>query len=1193
MYERTISNWKEDDSDFLETHNFPVMLEQVRKQPYVTFVGVPGSGKTATVRHIALILQKEGYEIIPKVDMNRIEDYSNSLIPQVFVIDDVLGIFGLNNLQLHMIYKYSEILTNPVNPKTKILMTCREAVYRNQTLLDCILMRKNNVVHLQSKENALNDEDKQNLLENFKLQRELLTSGNLASSSNMFPFLCKLYSGKKEFQVYGPTFFITPVPYIIEEMKQLQMHNPYHYAALVLLMANENKLSEKMLTNENKETIGKKKNELFFDEMKGRILIYCRVSSNTDGFQLIDALLEMEGTYTKRSGNEFTFIHDSLFEIIAYHFGCQFPNLILKYASSNYIANYIKIDKESSKKRKRIECDEDKACENDKRMEQKHESEKIIELSITLHECQYPLLAERLFQDVQNGEFYNVFGNEALKNPSLLQNFIAVLNKKSYNNLYNILLLELKTSEEIAKWKYESVKLDVDVEKYLSLRTHTYLIDERFIENRYRRSIRGIAWVIFFGHYPILQYLLNRMKQEKGNVDDLFRNCFNERRQSYANTNKDDTSTVVESLLNHCMIDKLDKKPDNVKEDNIPFIDTDNDAGNCTISDTDIDADRFTNDDSDIGPLNEPVILEQCRLLCLACYSGDLNSVQLLLKHVKNDALNNTLWPTQCLYLKNNPLIIACENGYLDVAKELLEAGSDINICVNFNTPLKVACENRQHSIVRQLLNSGACVNKHCLHTALQCACEMEHIFLVEELINARADVNLNTPLVVACTKGNIRIVEKLIKAGADVNLACENENFCVQGRLRRVKNFKVTIKDKTPLMAACDGGHFNIIKLLIKSGADVHPGDKDKTAIHFPWYWEHLNIVKMLIKMESTVYLNEANEPSLISACDLGQLGVVKEMVKGGSDVNIKDGDKTPLIVACYKEHMHVVNELIKSGADVNLSNDFFTPLQVACYEGHSKIVKTLFNAGCNDSPNNSAGKALIAACFFGHLCVVKELIACHVDVNIKYEKETPLTTASYMGFLNIVKELIQARADVNINDRDKTPLTAACYRRNINIVEELIKEKADVNQSDGNKTPLTSACNQDHYIFVREQGYLGLVEELIKSNAHVNQSDGYKTPLIAACETGHCDIVQMLIEACADVNQSDGKKTPLIAACETGHSGLVQILIEAGADVNKSDGNKTPLVAACEKEQWDVVQMLREAGADVNQSASETKHH
>lgn len=58
-----VSSWKEEDDVFVESHNFQAMLDQVRTHPYVTFVGVPGSGKTATTRHIALILQRDGYEI--------------------------------------------------------------------------------------------------------------------------------------------------------------------------------------------------------------------------------------------------------------------------------------------------------------------------------------------------------------------------------------------------------------------------------------------------------------------------------------------------------------------------------------------------------------------------------------------------------------------------------------------------------------------------------------------------------------------------------------------------------------------------------------------------------------------------------------------------------------------------------------------------------------------------------------------------------------------------------------------------------------------------------------------------------------------------------------------------------------------------------------------------------------------------
>lgn len=48
----------------------------------------------------------------------------------MFDIDDVLGVFGLNSQEIYKINKYSERLKDPINPKTKTLMTCREAVFK-------------------------------------------------------------------------------------------------------------------------------------------------------------------------------------------------------------------------------------------------------------------------------------------------------------------------------------------------------------------------------------------------------------------------------------------------------------------------------------------------------------------------------------------------------------------------------------------------------------------------------------------------------------------------------------------------------------------------------------------------------------------------------------------------------------------------------------------------------------------------------------------------------------------------------------------------------------------------------------------------------------------------------------------------------------------------------------------------------
>lgn len=99
------------------------------------------------------------------------------------------------------------------------------------------------------------------------------------------------------------------------------------------------------------------------NDKKRNFLKKCRVPQHTDNFQIVDALSKMQETYIDRHGNIFTFVHSYLFEIIAYHFDRRFPELILQYMSSYYIACIIKIDTNNTKKHKRKKENEDDKLE--------------------------------------------------------------------------------------------------------------------------------------------------------------------------------------------------------------------------------------------------------------------------------------------------------------------------------------------------------------------------------------------------------------------------------------------------------------------------------------------------------------------------------------------------------------------------------------------------------------------------------------------------------------------------------------------------------------------------------------------------------------------------------------------------------------------------------------------------------------
>lgn len=176
----------------------------------MTFVGVPGSGKTATVRHIALILQKEGYEILPTADKNKIEDYCDPQNPQVFVINDVLGLYVLERAELKTLERYRDRLIKPTFSKPKVLMTCRVSIYRNEQVFKSDLFRKENVVSFHSAENALNEKDKYDLLAIYRIDKSPFTYDKQTLTSKMFPFLCNFFSKKKNKLSLTDTVFSNP-----------------------------------------------------------------------------------------------------------------------------------------------------------------------------------------------------------------------------------------------------------------------------------------------------------------------------------------------------------------------------------------------------------------------------------------------------------------------------------------------------------------------------------------------------------------------------------------------------------------------------------------------------------------------------------------------------------------------------------------------------------------------------------------------------------------------------------------------------------------------------------------------------------------------------------------------------------------------------------------------------------------------
>ncbi|XP_062621183.1 uncharacterized protein LOC134282808 [Saccostrea cucullata] len=968
IFEKEFKRWKEEDEVYSESHGFPAMLDQVRKQPYMTFVGVPGSGKSATIHHIALILLKEEYKVVPIIDIRKIEDYSDSRYPQVFVINDVVGVLGLQKQKLETLTDYEKRISNPSNRNSKVLMSCREAVFNE--CYKSFFSNENNTIKMHISENILNDEDKKAILQKHGIDRELLTPALLGDTLDMFPLLCKLYSKEEKFRKNVERVFTCPAGCILSQFDEMQGRNRLCYATLVLCMLNDNKLSQETLKNTGNGD---------FCEMKSKVSEKCKIEKDTDAYKFEEALGVMEGTYTKLCGAEYTFIHDSVFEILAYHFGSQFPELFIKYISSSYIASKLKIQ----------------------------EFQDSFDLCIRLREDQYFMLAERLYRDIENMELHDVFMNDVLKHPRVCQVFIEVLETKSYIELKSLFLSEQKdVSKVVSKGKRVREEIEKRDERSREWHRQEVLVNEKKHYRETTYSVRVISWVVYYGHNKILQYILKQTELNKETETELFWRSFSPRLKYEAKkgeNNIEKSIATVKLSLSNFICDATNQKQEN--------------------SHGDLDTVRILIKYVDIKMTNKNIqYLFNDTPLTAACRGGHMSVMKELIE--AGAGINQ-----QGKY--DTPLTAACEGGYMSVVKELIEAGADINPKGTYHTPLTAACEGGHLSVVKELIEAGADINpKGEFDTPLTAACKGGHISLVKELIEAGADINqkseFGTPFTTACKGGHTSVVKELIEAGADINLQGRYDTPLTAaskgGHMSVVKELIEAGADinpkgmiDKPLTAACEGGHISLVKELIEAGADINPKGTFDTPLTAAYQGGHMSVVKELIEAGADINPKGMFHTPLTEASKGGYMSVVKELIETRADINPKGTYDTPLRAACKGGYLSVVKELIEAGADINP--------KAACECGHISLEKELIEAGADINPKGTYDTPLRAACKGGYLSVVKELIEAGADINQTGKFDTPLTAARTGGHMSLVNELLEAGAD-NFQDKSKTPL-------------------------------------------------------------------------------------------------------------------------------------------------------------------------
>ena len=158
-------------------------------------------------------------------------------------------------------------------------------------------------------------------------------------------------------------------------------------------------------------------------------------------------------------------------------------------------------------------------------------------------------------------------------------------------------------------------------------------------------------------------------------------------------------------------------------------------------------------------------------------------------------------------------LFTAVRDDDIDTVRQELAAGTDVNSRRPYGewTPLMTASFHGYLEIVRELLAPGADIDAmdDQGYTSVYGASFRGHLDVVKELTSHGANVNMvsnesgKNALMMASENGSLEIVKDLLDHGADINAKATSEGW-------------------TPLIWAVQAGHVEVVRELMKRGADT-----------------------------------------------------------------------------------------------------------------------------------------------------------------------------------------------------------------------------------------------------------------------------------------------------------------------------------------------------------------------------------
>ncbi|XP_063426863.1 uncharacterized protein LOC134710434 [Mytilus trossulus] len=480
-----VKTWITDDEIFYETKGTRLVYDKVKDCNCILVTSNSGLGKTATIRHIAIKLKMEGFEIVPVESPDDIIKYKTNK-KQVFLIDDVLGKYDLSPTLLGKWERIDEKLQSCLKKKlgsSKLLCTERLQITLSKRFKNASTILNSVVIHLDHGSNGLSKREKRNILKkhlrksNLEISREEIDI--MCKNKYAFPLLCKLVSNSNERFRKRIAFFRQPLSLLSEELDKISYENKKLYCILVICMLFNGSLSNNIFDIYSHE----------FDEKINRIMQTCGLRRHMFKKELEDSAWSAVGSYFTKDSQSFRFIHDALEETVGCHFYTFDPKVILSECDISFITDRIRVRSNES-------------------------SPEIVDENIVLimedelNENYLEPLFNRLCDELSNGRFSSLLMSDLLKNRNFVRLFGTTFDNK-HSTMKSKLTFLLRNSSE---GKQRSQYLN---NKFFHILLNGEFKDKTDAISRVKWATYGrrtlIYWTVSVGRLEFFLYAWNKM----------------------------------------------------------------------------------------------------------------------------------------------------------------------------------------------------------------------------------------------------------------------------------------------------------------------------------------------------------------------------------------------------------------------------------------------------------------------------------------------------------------------------------------------------------------------------------------------------------------------------------------------------------------------------------------------------------